>query len=159
MQEATHSALTSSINHLSEEAVVHLPKIDSLKRANVRSRKKYHNVPPEPTSLTNLEIPEFYTITDWGDRFLLYDSEIESENQRMLIFGTERNLEILSTSSVCLADGTKTVPGLSYQLYVIHALKGGQDLFRNGHLLPSLFVLLPNKSEESFKYNRMWTKV
>ena len=51
----------------------------------------------------------------------------------------------------------KTVPGLFYQLYVIHALKGGQNVFKDGHLLPSLFVLLPNKSEET--YARMWNKV
>ena len=31
------------------------------------------------------------------------------------------------------------------------------SFFKNGHLLPSLFVLLPNKSEET--YCRMWTKV
>ena len=157
-QEGTHSIITSSINQLNEEAAVHLPKIDTLKRTIVRSRKKSNNVPPEPTSLTSLELSEFYKITDKGDRFLLHDSGFESENQRILIFGTRKNLDMLSTSSVWLADGTfKTVPGLFYQLYVIHALKGGQDLFKNGHLLPSLFVLLPNKSEET--YSRMWTKV
>ena len=42
------------------------------------------------------------------------------------------------------------------QLYVVHALKGGPKLFLNGHLLPSLFVLLPNKIQETYL---MWDKV
>ena len=66
-------------------------------------------------NVTNLEIPELYTLTDKGDLFLLYDSGIQSENQRILIFGSDRDLEMLSTSRVWLADGTfKTVPGLFY---------------------------------------------
>ena len=129
-KEGTHYIITSSINQLNEEAAVHLPKINTLKRTIVRSRKKSNNVPPEPTSLTSLELSEFYKITDKGDRCLLHDSGFVSENQRILIFGTRKNLDMISTASVWLADGTfKTVPGLFYQLYVIHALKGCQDLF------------------------------
>ena len=57
-----------------------------------------------------------------------------------------------------LADGTfKTAPLLFTQLYVIHALLGGPDLMKDGHLLPSLFILLPNKSEAI--YTRMWQNV
>ena len=157
-QEGTHSILSSSINQLSEAAAVYMPKMDTLKRTIVRSRRKAYNVPPEPTSLAIFEIPEFYTVTDKGDSFLLYDSGIQSGDKRILIFGSDKNLEMLSTSSVWLADGTfKTVPGLFYQLYVIHALKGSQNLFKNGHLLPSLFILSPNKSEES--YTKMWNQV
>ena len=70
-QEGTHSIITSSINQLNEEAAVHLPKINTLKRTIVRSRKKSNNVPPEPTSLTSLELSEFYKISDKGDRFQL----------------------------------------------------------------------------------------
>ena len=54
-------------------------------------------------------------------------------------------MELLSTAAVWLADGIcKTVPSLFYQLYyVVHALKGGPNLLLTGHLLPSLYVLLP----------------
>ena len=65
---------------------------------------------------------------------------------------------MLSTSSVWLTDRTfTTVPGLFYQLYVIHALKGSQNLFKNSHLLPSIFILLPKKSEET--YTQMWNHI
>ena len=81
-----------------------------------------------------------------------------SGNQRILIFGTDSNIEALNTASVWLADGTfKTAPSLFYQLYVIHALKSVTDPMKDGHLLPSLFVLLPNKLEVT--YQKMWTQV
>ena len=65
---------------------------------------------------------------------------------------------MLQLSSVWLADGTfKTAPSLFTQVYVIHALRGGPDLMKDGHLLPSLFVLLPNKTEAT--YTRMWQQV
>ena len=51
---------------------------------------------PEPTSLAILEIPEFYTVTDKGDSFLLYDPGIQNEDQLILIFGSDKNLEMLS---------------------------------------------------------------
>ena len=54
-----------------------------------------------------------------------------------------------------MADGTfKTVPNLFNQLYTIHALVGGMYPFRDGHLLPSIYVLLPGKITKHFR--EMW---
>ena len=65
---------------------------------------------------------------------------------------------MLELSRIWLADGTfKTAPLLFTQVYVIHALRGGPDLTKDGHLLPSLFVLLPNKTEAT--YTKMWEQV
>ena len=112
-QEATHSILTASIGELNEQTAVHLPKINSLKRTIVMSRNEAENVPPEPLSLQHLEIAECYTKTKNGQQFLLHDSGSESENQRILIFGTQANIDSLSSAPVWLADGTfKTVPSL-----------------------------------------------
>ena len=44
---------------------------------------------------------------DKGQR-LLFDSGVDSGDQRILIFGIESNLNMLNTSSVWLADGTFT---------------------------------------------------
>ena len=53
------------------------------------------------------------------------------------MFGTEENKNILSFSSIWMADGTfKVVPLLFGQLYTVHALVGGVYPFRDGHLLP-----------------------
>ena len=65
---------------------------------------------------------------------------------------------MLVLSQYWLADGTfKTAPDLFSQVYVIHGLRGGPDPIQHGHLLPSLFVLLPNKSQAT--YMRMWQQV
>ena len=86
-----------------------------------------------------------------GKKFLMYDSGPGLD--RVLMFATEENRNILSNSS--MADGTfKTAPSLFGQLYTIHGLAGGVYPFRDGHLLPCIYVLLPGKN--SFHYNRMW---
>ena len=51
----------------------------------------------------------------------------------------------------------ETVPSLFYQLYVIRGLKGVTNPMKDGHLLPTLFVLLPNKLQET--YSKMWNQV
>ncbi|KAI6657823.1 hypothetical protein LOD99_565 [Oopsacas minuta] len=42
-------------------------------------------------------------------------------------------------------------------VYVVHGLRGGDDPMKTGHLLPSLFVLLLNKTEAA--YLRMWEQI
>ena len=65
---------------------------------------------------------------------------------------------MLAASQVWLADGTfKTAPALFGQVYVIHGLRGGPELIEDGHLLPSLFALLPNKTQDT--YMRMWQQI
>ena len=85
--------------------------------------------------------------------FLFYDSGPDPD--RIVMFGTRENLDFLETSNIWLADGTfKTVPALFAQLYTIHCLAGGPNPFVNGHLLPCVYALLPNK--KSSIYAKMW---
>ena len=65
---------------------------------------------------------------------------------------------MLKGAQCWLADGKiKTAPALFTKLYVIHALRGGPNPMEDGHLLPSLFVLLANKTEVT--YMRMWEQI
>ena len=96
-QETTHSIVVSEISKLNEESAVYLPRLDSLKRPICRSRKRAENVPSEPTSLNTLQIPEAYTKTNKGEPFLLYDSGFIAGNSRIIIFGTQCNVESLNT--------------------------------------------------------------
>ena len=86
----------------------------------------------------------FYLISLWslclGDDFLLYDDE-DGDN-RMLIYATDENLNMLQMSETWCAVGTfKVVPQLFFQLYTVHAL-------RNGYLIPCAYGLLPNKQKK-----------
>ena len=155
-QDSSHHIVGESLETVSEGTATKLPKLDSLKRTIQRQRVHQLAAPAQPTSLEQLVLPAAYQQTAKGEQFLLYDSG--PETQRILIFGTQRNLEMLQLTEYWMADGTfKTAPPLFSQVYVVHALRGGAQLLRDGHLLPSLFVLLPNKTEAT--YRRMWEQI
>ena len=135
---------------------VKLPKMNSLKRTIQRKRSITNSIPVQPESLEELQIPIEFQRTAKNDVFLLYDSG--PQLRRILIFGTQRNLEMLRLARIWLADGTfKTAPILFEQVYVIHALRGGPKPLPDGHLLPSLFVLLTNKTQDI--YMKMWEAI
>ena len=99
---------------VSEGTAAKLPKLDSLKRTIQRQRVQQLAAPAQPTSLEQLVLPAEYQQTAKGEQFLLYDSG--PDTQRMLIFGTQRNLEMLQLAEHWLADGTfKTAPPLFSQ--------------------------------------------
>ena len=69
----------------------------------------------EPTNQEELILPDESKRTAKDEPFLLYDSGPEA--QRILIFGIERNLEMVQLSKVWLADDTfKTSPVLYTQV-------------------------------------------
>ena len=79
---------------------------------------------------------------DNEELFLLYDSG--AVNDRILVFGTERNLDFLQLSDGWYADGTfKVAPPLFRQLYTIH----GE---RFGKIIPAIKTFLLNKWEETY---------
>ena len=76
---------------------------------------------------------------------------MQRNHQEMLEFSKYRLTSSLSARS--FLDN----PTLFAQVYVIHGLRGGPNLSQDGHLLPCLFVLLPNKTQAT--YRRMWEQV
>ncbi|KAI6648615.1 hypothetical protein LOD99_7972 [Oopsacas minuta] len=156
-QDSSHHIIGEGMLTASEGTTGKLPKLDSLKRTIQRQRASVLSVLVEPTALSELVLPAEYQWTAKGEQFLLYDSG-EDDAYRFPIFGPQRNLGVLQQSKIWLADGTfKTVPPLFAQVYVVHGLRGGNDPMKTGHLLPSLFVLLPNKTEDT--YRRMWEQI
>ena len=70
---------------------------------------------------------------------------------RFLIFGTQKNLDILTEYSNWFADGTfKIVPHLFYQLHTLHAL-------HEHSVLPMLYIFMQSKREQD--YTRVLTAV
>ena len=82
-------------------------------------------------------------MTTNGDQFLIFDSSI-NDHQRIFIYASQLSLRLLREATDWYADGTfKICPELFYQLYTIHGQK-------NGQIFPSVFCLLPNKTEETY---------
>lgn len=131
-----------------------LPNSFALKKVVQRERAK--KFPREPRNLEQLEeIPVDYRVTVGDEDFLLYDShedETWTENDRLLMYGTEKNLNVLSRSSTWYIDGTfSVVPLLFYQLVVIlgsmvQRIDGKEYKFA----LPLVYALLTSKKEVSF---------
>lgn len=92
-----------------------MPERENIKKAMRRIRRK--GLPPNPQSLSELKrLPERYTKTLIGEKFLIYDSrpetdsedeeEDDEESDRVLVFATRRNLEFLCRSKIWFVDGT-----------------------------------------------------
>ena len=103
-QDSSHHIVGESVVTVSEGTAAKLPKLDSLKRTIQRQRVQQMAAPVQPASLEELVLPAEYQQTAKGEQFLLYDSG--PETQRILIFGTQRNLEMLRLSEYWLADLT-----------------------------------------------------
>ena len=130
-----HRIIAEASGNLSQIAKTLLPREKSLKTICQRVRPS----PTNPTDIFDLHVDENIQ-TLGGNSFLAYDSGPGID--RIIMFVTEENKKILSFSSIWMADGTfKVVPSLFAQLYTVHALVGGVYRFRDGHLLPSIYIL------------------
>jgi len=139
--QSTANVLTSVLEDAAE-VKSSLPEIRSLKRKIQRTRSKKFTV-VNPTSLGELIVTDEYRHLRNGVKFLLFDSGPESEN-RVLIFGTEKNISTLKTCKHWYSDGTfKSCPKLFYQFFTILGQK-------QESIIPLLFCLMENKTEKCY---------
>ena len=97
--------------------------------------------------------PEQITTLDNGEKFLLFDSG--NNMQRILMFGTQQNLDILKRSENWFCDGTfKASPLLFDQLFIIHSQF--RDL-----ILSLVYILMPNHTQATYSRVlwRMWNGI
>ena len=100
------------------------------------------------TTLADLDLPQqlvdFKTRTT-SETFLMHDSGPETGERRFLIFGLQRNIDMLKQSHVWLSDGTfSQAPALFKQLYTVHA-------YDAGYVMPCAFALLPRKDKPQYR--------
>ena len=113
-------------------------------------------------------IPDGIERTYTNDEHFLWDDSGREDPDRILIFATQRNIDILNEIHDWYCDGTFSIsPSLFRQVFTIHVI-------RNGHNLPLVYCLLPDKKEETYKkafgmiiefifcsawinHNRLWT--
>ena len=154
-QDTTGQIVTNGVANLTQAAMGALPSIACLKRTIQRKRVADVGAPPNPARLTDLIVPVDYTryekTPDTYEDFMLYDSGPASGDDRILIFSTERNLEILTNSTEWAMDGTFDIaPVLFTQVYSIHATFMERTL-------PLLYALMPNKHQRT--YQNLFTNV
>ncbi|CAF1381643.1 unnamed protein product [Didymodactylos carnosus] len=121
-QETPDLIITHCCIGMSDEALARLPSRDNIKR-------RIRMLP--------------LTVTSRGDKFLRCDTGRGPD--RMLIFASSEQLDILQSCDDFLVDGTfKVVPEIFYQLYVVHAIY-------RGHVVPVVYSLLSRKNSDTYQ--------
>ncbi|CAF4422128.1 unnamed protein product [Rotaria magnacalcarata] len=127
--------------NLSKGAAVVLPTVVEYRSNMSKARRK--NTPVIPLS-EMFDIPELYQQTPSAKRFLLIDVCLKRSKNRVLVFASDQQLELLFESDTIFMDGTFNIsPAQFKQVYLIHAHKFGQGL-------PVAFCLLPNKRGKTY---------
>ena len=136
-QESVQQIISAVVANVSQSAAAQLPLTRSIRRAIGRHKQYTGNPRPILQDVATMVVPDQLKVTSTGDDLLLFDSGPNIDN-RIMIFLTARNLDILHNSPHWFADGTfKIVLELFFQLYTIHAL-------REGRLVTRVYALLPN---------------
>ncbi|XP_060874428.1 uncharacterized protein LOC132948119 [Metopolophium dirhodum] len=137
--------LSTMSKEVTESVASKLSGISSMKKTIQRIRQKEIMAPTNPRTLDELVIPAEYKTIIYSKPFLLYDSNDEKSGKpRILIYSTEENLNLITNCNNWYADGTfSSAPTIFYQLYTIHGIQ-------YSNVLPFLFALLPNKTEETY---------
>ena len=148
--EGTAQVINQALQNLPDCALGVLPTLPSMKKVVRRIRNEVNLAPASPSSLLTLVIPPEYQTyhpdEDSAEPFLLADSGPGED--RILIFGREKNCHNLRESDVWYIDGTFSVaPKLFAQVYVVLAEK-------YGGVHPFVYACLPDKSE--LTYMRMF---
>lgn len=148
----------STLEKIGKNVGSHLPSEDALKQ-RVRRRRR-ESFPPEPLRRNGIRVPDALRATIEGEGLLLFDTadeegndeaEEDTDDGRILCFGTIDNLRKLGQCSMWFLDGTfKTCPRLFRQLYTIHAVIANS-------CFPLLYAFLPGKSQEV--YNTFFREV
>ena len=142
--DTTRQILSAELENVSEPVAVELPSTESMRRSIRNQRQDRYQDPNPVTRAAIPEIPQDFRQTQYGERFLFFDSRVVDQN-RLILFGIEHAIEQLRESSHWFAYGTfKVCPNLFFQVYTLHALE-------NGRSFPYIYGLLSNKTEKNLE--------
>ena len=138
----TQNMISEVLAHTTPEVNCILPKFDSLQRITRRARAGDDDESFVAKQRAAIILSENSCLSHRGDIFLLYDEP--GREDRIIVFGTDRNKKMLKKYRLWMADGTFWVtPDLFYQTFTVHACI-------NGVALPLIYALLPNKKSETY---------
>ena len=142
-ETSTRNLLANSVQNMSAESIVKLPKLASVKRTIRNCKSTAEEYFGNPSCCAEVIIPNTLKFSHKGDNFLLFDSG-EGDVHRLILFGTPNFLSILKESPNWFCDGTfKVVPEHFFQIYTIHAEK-------DGYIFPCVYGLLEAKNERTY---------
>ncbi|KAK9707759.1 hypothetical protein QE152_g27644 [Popillia japonica] len=120
LELSTQGVVAEVPRGLSLASTAQLPSVSSLKKTVQRVRNELRGAPANPRNLIELVLPENYKRTTDGELFLLFDSG--PEEQRILLFSTQRNLSFMEQCDHWYADGTfKSAPPLFSQIHIYNS--------------------------------------
>ena len=95
------------------------------------------------TSRGDVHFNDEWVKTPSGESFLI--AEDKDGDDKLIIFGTDKNIELLCESDAIYVDGTfQTCPKLFYQIFIMHA-------FKHGKQYPLIYAFLPNKQRCTYE--------
>lgn len=117
-KDKARNLVSDAVQHVDSVVAPVLPTIQSMTRTINRLRQK-DNIIPNPRDLSELKLDNILTAK--GEIFLIYDNECN--DNRLLIFATKGNLEMLKNSDGIFSDGTFSIsPPLFHQLHTVHGM-------------------------------------
>ena len=140
------SILKSCQIKLSDEAAAQMTRFENVRQMILRIRSQKSDHGPNPSSADGIKISETLRRTYINnEEFLWNDFEGNETTGRIIIFATQRNIEILNEMREWYADGTFDVaPDLFKQLFTFNVIKRGKNL-------PLVYALLPDKKQATYE--------
>ena len=143
-RDSTRNIIRDAVCQQDDGVLAALPSRATISRRIQRARRRLNPCPAIPTARHGFVVPVVYSTTTDGRRFLMYDSGID-DNDRLLIYSTDENLDAMANRTDWFVDGTfKCAPEIFYQVFTIH-------IFIHGTVIPVLFALLPNKQQSTYE--------
>ena len=134
--------VSETYNHLDLETRELLPEKNHLIKQAWKIQKGFkQSIPKQPDHLKDLVIPE-----DWQklcENGIFYDSIEDDENDRIIFFTSESNMDVLFDCKQIAGDGTFKIPKVVRQLFMVHGKV-------NERFLPLVYVLMEKKNKQSY---------
>ncbi|CAF3504886.1 unnamed protein product [Rotaria socialis] len=121
-------------------AVMPLPS--HMESALQKYRRKH--IPALPSSL-DFKIPLLYQSTWSGEKFIIADTQRKKVGGRLIMFGSNEQVDLLLNSTTWFCDGTfKTRPLIFDQVYIIQCLVGDE-------VFPAIYALTSNRQRKTYE--------
>lgn len=125
-------------------SAIYMTRTKQLSQMITRVRRKKRKQQKHFKNREEIELLDEMKYT-FSSKLFLWDDSGKLDAQRIIIFATRENIELLSESNEWFIDGTFSVsPDIFKQLVTLNVIYSGMNL-------PLVYALLPNKAELAYK--------